>query len=448
MQPNTQPLPERPVISPRAVPEEFDGDGGQVVDLFDAAARIESRGYSDRSVARTYGYDSVFDLAGDVVDHGPRHRAEDRSPSVAYSMTKAWMRAALLVLGAVLAALVQAQLGAGSREMTLAGCSGWILGQAVAGMTWYRLRFDSKERAARCGEVVAIVCAAAALTAAFLLLLTGVLGAAGFGLVLGWVAYALAVSLLTVLDKVAVPLAVMMVAVVLQTTTWLITPQGGGSTGFLAVLPAITAVVAVVGYTVRLTRGHAETGTPEIRDLRGVAVPVAQAMLLASALVVALSAVPASHGTAFVATAVLLVACTDPGIVALRSRLSWFAHRSTSLLWSRRFAWGLASAAALLVALLAALLVVAVVEVTGASSEQITTTVVGTVLFSVLATLSSVHTAFGSPFRGLVPAGLALVVMLAFAAMSGAAVAVISAVVCLIALTLLMQQFSDARVFA
>jgi len=435
-------------LAGRAVPVEFHVDGGQVVDLFDAAARIESRGYSDRTVHHKYGYDSVFDLAGDVVTSGPRHRAEAAAPSAAYSMSKAWLRAALLVMGAVLAALVQARLGAGSLEMTAAGCSGWILGQAVAGITWYRLRFDAKDRAAHYGGIVALVCAGAAVAGVAVLLLTGVLGAVGVGLVVGWVAYALAVSLLTVMDRVVVPLTVMLVAVVLQLTTWLIAPQGGEVPALLAVLPATAAIVVIVVYTVRSVLAIHETGSPELSDLRGVVVPVTQAVLLAAALVLALSSVPASHGTAFVATAVLVVACTDPGIVALRGRLSWFAHRSTSLLWSRRFAWGMASLAVLMVAMLAAALVILIVEVTGAEMEQLATTLLGTVVFSVLATLSSVLTAFGAQFKGLVPAVLALVVMLAFASLAGGAILLLSTLACLAGLALLIHQFSDARVFS
>jgi hypothetical protein len=448
METSRLPRPEDGPFAARAVPGEFDLDGGQVVDLFDAAARIESRGYSDRSVRHKYGYDSVFDLAGDVVTSGPRHRAEVVATPVAYSLTKAWLRAALLVMGAVLAALVQAQLGAGSFEMITAGCSGWILGQAVAGITWYRLRFDAKERAARYGGVVALVCAGAAVVGVGALLLTGALGAAGVGLILGWVAYALAVSLLTVMDRVAVPLTVMVVAVALQLTTWLIAPQAGAAPGWLSVLPALAAVTVVTVYTVRSVLAHEETGSPDLSDLRGVFVPVAQSVLLASALVVALSAVPDSHGTAFVATAVLVVACTDPGIVALRGRLSWFANRSTSLLWSRRFAWSMASLAVLMVAMLAAALVIVIVEVTGAELEQLTTTLVGTVVFSVLATLSSVLTAFGAQSEGLFPAVLALAVMLAFASLAGGAILLISALACLAGLALLIHQFSDARVFS
>ena len=113
----------------RSVPQEFEGED-EVVDLFDAAARIEARGYSDRSVHSKYGYDTVFDLARDILGRRARLRTSERQTSSALSVRKAWMRAALLVSGAVLAGIVQAQLGADSLEMIMAGCAGWILGQA------------------------------------------------------------------------------------------------------------------------------------------------------------------------------------------------------------------------------------------------------------------------------------------------------------------------------
>lgn len=446
-EPITQPLPQRQNGQGRILPREFDADEGQVVDLFDAAARIESRGYSDRSLFTRYGYDSVFALAGEIADRGPLHRTPEEVTPVAYSVIRAWMRAALLVSGAVLAGLVQAQLGAGSLEMIVAGCAGWVLGQAVAGVTWYRLRFDSKDRAARYGGVVAVACAVLALAAAGALVLTGQLGAPGFYLILGWVAYALAVSLLAVLDRITLPLTVMSVAVVVQLTAWLAVPQGNEATGLFTVLPAIAAVTVIVLYTVYTVRSGEDADQTDLAEIRGIAVPVTQAVLLSGALVIALSVVPDSHGTAFVATAVLMVAITDPGIVVLRRRLSWFAHRSSSLLWSRRFAWGLASFAILSVALLAAGLVVLIVAVTGAEEERLTSTVLGSVLFTVLATLSSVLTAFGAQVKGLVPALLAVLVMVVVAAMTGGLVLAVSALAIAVGLALLIHQFSDARVF-
>ena len=117
------------------------------------------------------------------------------------------------------------------------------------------------------------------------------------------------------------------------------------------------------------------------------------------------------------------------------------------MLLSRRFAWGLASFAILSVALLAAGLVVLIVAVTGAEEERLTSTVLGSVLFTVLATLSSVLTAFGAQVKGLVPALLAVLVMVVVAAMTGGLVLAVSALAIAVGLALLIHQFSDARVF-
>jgi hypothetical protein len=432
----------------RHLPDEFQGDGGDVVDLLDAAARIESRGYSDRSVWARYGYVSVFDLAREVINSRGRARAVKDPVSVAYSVHRAWMRAALLVSGALLAGLVQAQLGTSPLEMIVAGCAGWVLGQAVAGITWYRLRFDPVGHAARFGGVVAILCGAFALLGSTALLIDGRIGATGFTLVLGWVVYALSVSLLTVMDRIVLPLMVMSGAVLLEFLTWVVWHRTAASAGLPAALPAIAAVVLICAYTVRAVRSERGPERLNPSDFGGITVPVIQAALLAGALVIALSAVPESHGTAFVATAVLAVSITDPGIVALRGRLSWFAHRSTSLLWSRWFAWGLACLSIMVIAALAACLVVMVVAITGSLQEQLASTVLGTVLFSVFATLSSVLTAFGAQVKGLVPAALAVPVMLAIGTYSGVPLLSLSILACGAGLAMLIHQFSDARVFA
>jgi hypothetical protein len=134
--------------------------------------------------------------------------------------------------------------------------------------------------------------------------------------------------------------------------------------------------------------------------------------------------------------------------VTLRGRLWWFAHRSTSLLWSRWFAWGLACLAVLVVAATAAGLVFLIVMGTGAERDRLSSTVVGAVLFSVFAALSSVLTAFGAQVKGLVPAGLAVLVMFVVGSMSGFPAVLVSIVAAAAALGLLIHLFSDARVFA
>ncbi|MEX5294537.1 hypothetical protein QYM41_04550 [Kocuria sp. CPCC 205268] len=426
------------------------GDLADVVDLFDAAAHIESRGHSDRTVSAAYGYNSVFDLA--VVIFGQRNRQDEQeqASSPALDVRAGWMRAAVLICGALLGGLVQMQLGAGSLEMIVAGCAGWVLGQAVAGVVWHRLRFDPMERAAGHGGVVALVCAGIAVVVAISLLLTGGISLTGAFLLLGWVAYALSMSILTVMNRVSLPLLTMVSAVTLQALVSALGHSADAHVSFgpMMVLPAVAAIVVIVLQTVRAVRSEQTLARPDLSDVRGLTVPVTQAILLAGALVIALSVVPDSHGTAFVTTSVLAVALTDPGIVALRGRLWWFAHRSTSLLWSRWFAWGLACLAVVVVAAIAAGLVVLIVMGTGADREQLSSTVVGAVLFSVFATLSSVLTAFGAQVKGLVPAALAVLVMLVIGSTDGLPAVLISIGAAAAALGLLIHLFSDARVFA
>ena len=438
----------RPASGTGPVPaSEYDGEA---VDLFDAAARMESEGYSDRSVSTRFGFATVFEAAADVLANRrqPSHRLERPSASPALSVRKAWMRAALLVSGAVLAGLVQVQLGARPLEMMVAGCTGWILGQAVGGITWYRLRFDPMERAVHYGGLVAMVCAGLALAGSVTLLALGLLSPAGLCLVLGWVVYALSVSLLTVMDRVVLPLTVMAGAVLVQLVLWAMMPWSGATLTRLAVVPAAVAVAIIILHTVRLVGFQRISDRAGMSDLRGIVVPVLQSMLLAGALVIALAVVPDSHGTAFVATAVLAVALTDPGIVALRGRLSWFAHRSTSLLWSRWFAWGLASMSIVTIAAVTGGLVVLIVALTGMQQDELSATVFGAVLFSVMATLSSILTAFGAQVKGLVPAALAVAVMLAVGTLTGGIVVLVGVLGCVAGLLLLIHQFSDARVFA
>lgn len=438
--------PRQPVIaSPTLVKDLAD-----VVDLFDAAAHIESRGHSDRTVSASFGYSTVFDLAGAIFGQRDRHAMQEQASSPALDVRASWMRAAVLICGALLGGLVQRQLGAGSFEMIVAGCAGWVLGQAVAGVIWHRLRFDPMERAAGHGGVVALVCAGIGVIVAACLLLAGGISFTGACLLLGWVAYALSMSILTVMNRVSLPLLTMVGAVTLQALVSALSPETSAPALFrpMTVLPAIAAIVVIVVQTVLAVRSEQISVHLDLSDVRGLTVPVTQAVLLAGALVIALSVVPDSHGTAFVTTSVLAVALTDPGIVTLRGRLWWFAHRSTSLLWSRWFAWGLACLSVLVVAAIAAGLVFLIVMGTGVERDQLSSTVVGAVLFSVFAALSSVLTAFGAQVKGLVPAGLAVLVMLVVGSMSGLPAVLVSIVAAAAALGLLIHLFSDARVFA
>lgn len=438
--------PRQPVIDSPTLLEDL----ADVVDLFDAAAHIESRGHSDRTVSTSFGYSTVFDLAGAIFGQRDRHAMQEQASSPALDVRAGWMRAAVLICGALLGGLVQMQLGAGSFEMIVAGCAGWVLGQAVAGVVWYRLRFDPMERAAGHGGLVALVCAGIAVTVAASLLLAGEISFTGACLLLGWVAYALSMSILTVMNRLSLPLLTMVAGVTLQALVSALSPETGAHALFgpMTVLPAIAAIVVIVGQTVLAVRSEQTSVRPDLSDVRGLTVPVTQAVLLAGALVIALSVVPDSHGTAFVTTSVLAVALTDPGIVTLRGRLWWFAHRSTSLLWSRWFAWGLACLAVLVVAATAAGLVFLIVMGTGAERDRLSSTVVGAVLFSVFAALSSVLTAFGAQVKGLVPAGLAVLVMFVVGSMSGFPAVLVSIVAAAAALGLLIHLFSDARVFA
>ncbi|WP_160310823.1 hypothetical protein [Kocuria sp. SM24M-10] len=43
-----------------------------------------------------------------------------------------------------------------STEVIMAWCAGWMLGEAVAGITWYRLRSHSIDRTACYGGAVAL----------------------------------------------------------------------------------------------------------------------------------------------------------------------------------------------------------------------------------------------------------------------------------------------------
>ncbi|MGK7222878.1 hypothetical protein ACSNO4_08800 [Kocuria flava] len=431
------------------VPQEF-GTGLDVVDLFDAAARIESSGHSDRSVRAKYGYGSVFELAQELFGRRDVRSAEEQITSPALDVRAGWMRAAVLVAGALLGGLVQRQLGAGSFDMIVAGCAGWILGQAVAGVIWHRLRFDPLDRAAGHGGAVALACACLALFLAGGLGGAGRISLTGACLVLGWAAYGLSMSVLMVMNRLVLPLLTMAAAVTVQLLVTVLGPpvRTDSPAGTLTVLPAIAAIVVISVHTVLVVRSGSPRARPDLSDLRGLSVPVTQAVLLAGALVIALAVVPDSHGTAFVTTSVLAVALTDPGIVSLRGRLWWFAHRSTSLLWSRWFAWALACLAVVAIAVTAAGLVSVVVLGTGAEQDRLGRTVVGAVLFSVFAALSSILTAFGAQVKGLVPAALAVVAMTGLGLLGASTAALVSALAVAAALALLIHLFSDARVFA
>lgn len=106
----------------------------QAVDIYDAAARLESQGYGD-STARTSGYRDVFEMAGGLMI-GTRSRRERRSPTGIPVMLMAALGRMLVLLGGVIISLTVLPQNAAPYAVFVTGAVGWICGQGASAGIW------------------------------------------------------------------------------------------------------------------------------------------------------------------------------------------------------------------------------------------------------------------------------------------------------------------------
>ena len=139
-----------------ATPEAGHRSAWAAVDVWDAAAHLESRGTS-RRVATQQGHDSVFSLARTLREAAPAasvalardtHSHRD-SPSLVAALLRA-----LVMLAGVAVCVTSVPLGTDEVTMFAVAAAGWLAGQAVSSSVWYAWGESSKADGLRTGLVV------------------------------------------------------------------------------------------------------------------------------------------------------------------------------------------------------------------------------------------------------------------------------------------------------
>ena len=139
-----------------ATPEAGHRSAWAAVDVWDAAAHLESRGTS-RRVAAQQGHDSVFSLARTLREAAPAASValarDTPSPRDSPSRVAARLRA-LVMLAGVAVCVTSVPLGTDEVTMFAVAAAGWLAGQAVSSSVWYAWGESSKADGLRTGLVV------------------------------------------------------------------------------------------------------------------------------------------------------------------------------------------------------------------------------------------------------------------------------------------------------
>lgn len=107
------------------------------VDLYDAAAQLESQGFGD-AVARRDGFRDVFEMAGGLMGNTRSRRAKRPATGVRSMLVAALGRMLVLFSGVVISLAVLPP-DAAPGEVFVAGAVGWICGQAASAGIWHGL---------------------------------------------------------------------------------------------------------------------------------------------------------------------------------------------------------------------------------------------------------------------------------------------------------------------
>lgn len=172
-------------------PRETVGSMGEAVhhavDLYDAAAQLESQGYGD-SVARQGGFRDVFEMAGELMG-GTRARHKRRAPRGLGAMVTAALGRMIVLVAGVLISLAVLPAGSSHVQVFVAGAVGWLCGQAVSAGIWRGL-----------GTSVTLAAQTALTSAPVLLVLAGVVSLAAWSWApLLWAMWSVAASVLVIM---------------------------------------------------------------------------------------------------------------------------------------------------------------------------------------------------------------------------------------------------------
>lgn len=309
---------------------KFDAHPGLVdraVDHFDVAAHLEAAGFGD-AFARRHGAADVHDYARalpalppdtpEPISVRPRSRREG------------WVRALLLLAGAVVMALCAPAAAAVGADLSLTivatGLTGWVLGQLVGFVTWRRAGLGDPAGAARRTVATAAVVAAPLLggVIAVAVLLGGAPLGATVALSSAWALYAVSLTLVSVLGGLR--------SLTLVAATCAVSAIGATLAG-ATIIPLVALGVLSLGGVVLAARTYRATtdlppALPSREDLRAAFNGASQAGLMSCALLLALSLADSDDRIPVSIAVVLAAALCDPAIEDLGLRLRSLSYRS------------------------------------------------------------------------------------------------------------------------
>lgn len=319
--------PAEPLVIKTVHMDAHSGLVTRAVDRFDVAAHLEASGFGD-AIARRHGATDVYEYARSLpsLPPGTAEAAMDRPRS----RREGWVRALLLLAGAVVMALcAPAAAGAGtdlSFTIVATGLAGWVLGQLVGFVTWRRAGLGDMPGAARSAVGTAAVTgppAIAAVTVASVLI-GGAPAIPTAALATAWTVYAVALTLISVLGGLR-PLAILAVSCAAVAVPAAVVGNREIPLAALAVLSAGGVALAVRAYrsTTRLW-----PALPSGPDMRSGLTGACHAGLMSFALLLALDLADSDDRIPLSIAVVLAAALCDPAIEDLGSRLRALSHRS------------------------------------------------------------------------------------------------------------------------
>jgi len=436
MPPDSAPLPFEQT-------EALESVSRGAVDILDIAARLEASGVTDRMARQSHGSADVFALAA-TLRHDATWSERSAGGRPAWGeLGEAIRRAVLLVAGVLLASAVLGHLGLAPTSVWLVGSLGWVGGQIVSAIAWTRLGWGQGGSGLRRGGSTALVVLLAAGVAGALVGRNSPAPVTSTVFTLGWVAYAMAVSLLVCARRTQAALAVVLGSLLVMGAALFLHGTWPTAVVLAAAAAAACAVVALAARTV-LSAGH--PALPDRVDLLSAAPAATQATLLAASLLLLLQTVPGTSATPIVAASVAGAALADPAIAALRSHLRTSAGRIYVVALAARRARQAAVLAAASTAAVSALVAATVVIALRAGAPDWTTAVLPAAAFTAVATTSAALTAFGAPWRAALAAASAVVYAVTALVSIALATVVVFPMALIAAITLLLHRVSDPRV--
>lgn len=321
------PPASRPLVV-AAVPLDAHHDlVGTAVDRFDVAAHLEASGFGD-ALARRHGARDVYDYARTLPTLAPGASGTvTLRPRV---RRQGWLRAVLLLAGAVVMALcAPVAVGTGpdlSLAIVATGLAGWVLGQLLGFVTWRRSGLGDPAGAARVSAGLALLVAVptVGVVTAGATLLGGAPVIPTAALCAAWTLYAASLTIVSVLGglRLLTVLAGSCAAVAVA-----------ASVSGAELVPVLALGVLSIGGALLAARTYRATTVdlprlPSREDVRAAFDGACQAVLMSSALLLALNLADSDDRIPLSIGVILAAALCDPAIEDLGIRLKTLSYRS------------------------------------------------------------------------------------------------------------------------